>query len=155
METNPYQAPAEAVQVTSVAGKLYSPNQIALASFLGSPVAAGWLFASNYRLLGQPGKAVSSWLWGLVGTAVLVTIGFLLPDKFPRQIIPLGVSLGILQTAKQLLGGVYEAHLAAGGRSRSWWVAVGVGLLCFVLVFGAIFAVVWFTEEPVAGGIQQ
>lgn len=146
MEINPYQTPAaEAVPLAQPrAEKLYSPNQIAVAAFLGSPLAAGWLFASNYRQLGQAGKATASLIWNVAGTVGLLIIAFMLPERFPGHIIPLAYSFAILHTAKRLQGEAFADHIAAGGRLQSWWAAVGVGLLCLVLVFGVIFAVVWF-----------
>ena len=71
-------------------------------------------------------------------------IAFLLPERFPGHIIPLAYSFAILHTAKRLQGDTYAEHIAAGGPRRSWWAAVGIGLLCLVIVFGVIFAAVYF-----------
>jgi hypothetical protein len=121
---------------------LYSPGQIALASFLGAPIAACWFFAHNYRRLGQPRSAVHCLVWGAVGTVVLFIIAFYLPEHFPSQVIPIGYTVGLLQVAKQTHGVAVADHLSAGGRLGSWWAVVGISLLFLVVILGVIFGVV-------------
>jgi hypothetical protein len=115
--------------------RLYSPGQIALASFLGAPLAACWLWSHNYRRLGEARRATRCLIWGVAGTAILVTIAFFLPEHFPSTVIPIGYTVGLYQVAKQSFGTAITQHLAAGGRPGSWWAVVGVGVagLCIVL----------------------
>ena len=64
MNHNPYTPPsarvADAAETVGRAGstaRLYTPGQIALAAFLGSPLAAAWFAAANFKALAQPFKA--------------------------------------------------------------------------------------------------
>ncbi|MCP5553820.1 MAG: hypothetical protein H7A54_09255 [Akkermansiaceae bacterium] len=52
------------IKLTDTNQILYSPKQVAIASFIGSPVAACWFFAKNYRQLGEILKRPLSVLFG-------------------------------------------------------------------------------------------
>ena len=122
--------------------KLYSPGQIALAAFLGSPLAACWFWSRNYRQLNQPRSANQCLVWGIAGTAVLLTVSFFLPEHFPNSAIPIGYTVGLRQAAQQTHGGTVTQHIAAGGHLGSWWAVVGISLGCLLLVIAVIFGVV-------------
>ena len=120
---------------------LYSPGQIMLAAFLGSPFAACWFFAHNYRQLGHPKSATQCVVWSGVGTVVLLVIAFFLPENFPYAAIPIGYTIGLRQAAKQIHGRIVARHLSSGGRLGSWWAVVGNSLVFFVFVVVLAFGV--------------
>src|SRR5262245_14374390 len=122
--------------------RLYSPGQIALAAFLGSPLAACWFLARNSRQLGQPKAANHYLIWGSVGTIALFVIAFFLPDRFPSKVIPIGYTIGLFQAAKHVHGTTVARHLSAGGRLGSWWLVVGTSLLIVVVVLALVFGIV-------------
>ena len=122
--------------------KLYSPGQIALAAFLGSPLAACWFWSRNYMRLGQSSRSTQCLIWGTAGTAALLTICFFLPERFPNQAIPIGYTFGLLRAAKQTHGSIVAEHLSAGGRLGSWWTVVGISLLVLVVVLAILFGVI-------------
>jgi hypothetical protein len=127
--------------------KLYSPGQIALAAFLGSPLAACWFFARNYRQLDQPKIAKQYLIWGGIGTAAMLVIAFFLPDRFPNSVIPIGYTLGLFQAAKHIHGTTVARHVSAGGSLGSWWSVVGVSLLILTIVLAAVFGVVFILPD--------
>jgi hypothetical protein len=127
--------------------KLYSPGQIALAAFLGSPLAACWFWSRNYQRLGQPSSSTQCLIWGTVGTIALLAISFFLPERFPNQVIPMGYTFGLLQAARQVHGSIVTKHLSAGGRLGSWWAVVGISLLILVFVLAALFGIILLLPE--------
>ena len=130
--------------IDTTAQKLYSPGQIALAAFLGAPVAACWFISRNYRQLDQPQAARQWFMWGVVGTVVLFIVAWFLPDRFPAQAVPIGYTFGFFHAAKQLWSDTIATHRAANGRLASWWAVAGISLLflaaIFTLILGVIFA---------------
>jgi len=132
----------EMLEASSATGTLFSPTQIAVAAFLGAPIAACWFLSRNYRALDQGRSAAQSLLWGVLGTAALLGISFFLPDNFPSQALPLGYTFGLYYVAKQLQGETVAEHIATGGRLGSWWNVVGISLICLVLIVGTIFGAV-------------
>lgn len=129
------------IKLTDTNQILYSPKQVAIASFIGSPVAACWFFAKNYRQLGNPQKATQCLVWGIVGTVVVLFVAFQLPDRFPNQIIPLAYSFGLLQASKRVHGSLVEQHLSAGGKLGSWGGGIGVSFLFLLLVVALVFGI--------------
>ena len=128
-------------------GKLYSPQQVGVAAFVGTPLPAGFLLAQNYKALGKGSAARQAWVFGLLGTIVLLAIAFVLPDKFPRTVIPLAYSLAIRELAKQRQGAAFAAHLAAGGERQSNWRVAGIAVGGLAVVLVAVVVVVLLLPE--------
>lgn len=131
----------QAIEPTDTNQILYSPRQVAIASFIGSPVAACWFFAKNYRRLGDPKMATQCLLWGIIGTVLVILLAFQLPDRFPNQIIPLAYTFGLFQASKRAHGSLVEQHLSAGGKLGSWGGIIGVSVLFLLLVVSLVFGV--------------
>jgi hypothetical protein len=115
---------------------LYSPRQISLAALIGSPVAACWCFAQNFRQLGQPGVARKWLIWGCSGSFLALLIFCALPfsRKLPNYIIPLVYSVAFQGIAERVHGDVVTQHISAGGRLVSWWYVIGISFLFLIVV---------------------
>ena len=118
----------------------YSVQQITLATFLGGPLAGCWLLALNYRLFQQRANAWIASVAGIPGTIAVVAISLVLPTWFPNIVLPVVYTLFMRGLADSLQGTMLEEH---GGPPGSWWIVVGISLLCVALLFGAVFAFVW------------
>jgi hypothetical protein len=123
--------------------RLYSPGQIALAAFIGSPVAACWFWSRNYLNLGQPTSSKKCLFWGAVGTVVLFTGGWFLPKNVPGSGIAVGYTIGFLMAARGAFESIIHQHLAKGGRLGSWWAVVGISVLCLLGILAATVGVVF------------
>jgi hypothetical protein len=120
---------------------LYTPNQVALAAFLGTALGGSVVLAMNERRLGRRQAAVVSILLGLLATALTVGLAFVLPKNFPGApmgLVPLLVLRGIAQKRQRAF---VDAHIAAGGKRASTWAAAGIGLLSVVVVLVPVFVV--------------
>ena len=127
---------------------LFSVPSIALASFLGGPLAAGWLISVNYRRLDEPRFARNALIQSGLATAALVGLMVGLPAAWIAY-IP-GLTLPLLYTgliwvlAERLQGRALAAHFAQGGQRHSLWRAVLVSLVAalpvavFLLVAGLV-----------------
>ncbi|HET6992592.1 MAG TPA: hypothetical protein VFJ43_14760, partial [Bacteroidia bacterium] len=71
--------------------KIFRVKAIYGATFLGGPLAAGYIMAHNYKIFGEPGKAKLSMAIAILSTLLLFLFVFNLPSsvKIPNQIIPL------------------------------------------------------------------
>ena len=131
--------------------RLFSLGQVVLAAILGMPIAGCILMAINRRRLGQGMSVRKLIVLGVVATAILVALAYVMPakspafptgfvgfrflsylaEKFPALYIGILVGfLGLLfawYLAEKFQGPLINAHTARGGRKASWWVAVGVG----------------------------
>jgi hypothetical protein len=120
--------------------RVYSIQQISLATFLGSPLAGCWLLSLNYRKFGRPTHAMLSLVGGILATVALLPIAFVLPKWFPNIILPVAYSFGMRMVAERLQGSLLAGHTDADGQFGSWWTVVGISLLSFVIFAGLVVA---------------
>ena len=140
--------PGQSVNVPTYAptpkatGRLFSASQVAVATFIGSPLAGTALFARNYQVLTRRGAAL---LWlglGVVVTALLLVIALLLPKGTPT-FLPLLSIVGMRLAVNHFQGRAISNHTYAGGAQGSWLVSIAVGLAGLVCVVVAFFVLVF------------
>lgn len=151
MSHNPYAPPKSDVGSptagTAASGvplpveQMYSPNQITAGAFLGSPLAAGWLAAHNFRVMRQPQEAGRALGLGIVATLVALGIAAYLPDGFPGVVLSVVYCAIAYQLADKRFKSVIAAHRAAGGTMRSSWRVVGIGVLCALILVTVVFGI--------------
>jgi hypothetical protein len=132
-----YQPPKAETAPAATAEKLYSPRQVAVATFLGSPIAGCCLLGSNYAVLGRPGARVQALLVGVVASAVVIGLAFILPKNFPNTVLPIAYTYGVYGFAEQFQRKTHEARFAAAGQP-SYWKVVGIGVASLILILGLI-----------------
>ena len=124
------------VNLVKIGPRLYAPSQVAVASLLGSPVAGAFLLGLNERSLGRPRRALWAAGGGLVGTAVLVGVGALLPAAAAR-----GLGIGSIVAMHRIAAMARDARDGHGSENPgSWWIVAALGAACFVAIVGAAVA---------------
>jgi len=127
--------------------KLYSPNQVAVAAFVGGPLAATFVLWSNFRALGNDLGARHTLIWGVLFVLLLLIVLSFLPDRFLGQAGILAaytvmarhfaekyhLSKSAIQESEQY---AFQSNWNVFGMS----VAILVG--SFIVVFSVLF--VWF-----------
>jgi hypothetical protein len=123
--------------------KLYSSKAISGATFLGGPLAAGYLIGENFKALDKPKDGRNSLIIGIVSTIILFGGIFMIPeyiiDKIPRQLIPIvytGIIWGIVEWKQ---GDILKAHKENNNSFFSGWRAAGVGFISLLLLGIGIF----------------
>ena len=129
------------METSQETASVFTPGQIAMAAFLGGPLPACLLAAHNAKVLRERGQRMMWMVTGILGTALALGLAlFVLPQKFPPYILPIAYTVGIREAARNLQHTGIAEHLAAGGKTGSWWVAVGLALAGLVLIFAIVFA---------------
>ncbi len=153
METNPYAPPKASVADAKRAGPVevptialvYSVNQIATATLLGTVLAGGWLMAANYRATGQEDHSRLAIGWSIAGFVVLVGVIVALPgdltDYGVTIVTGVACAVALRALAEAHFGKMLEQHRAAGGTQHSWGRVVGLGLLFLTILFTVAFLV--------------
>lgn len=125
--------------------KLYTDRAIALATFIGGPLIAGYLAADNFKQLGRNRSARIAWLVAIGATIIIFGGLMFIPDiqNVPRYIIPLAYT-GVTQLLIQRFQGQsIKTHREQGGEMYSNWRAVWIGLIglavLVVIALGAFF----------------
>lgn len=143
---NPYAPPvADHAGVPAVAPtdgvRLYSPQHVVLASFIGTPLAGGWLLAQNFGKLGDKSAQWKALLGSAAASVLLMVISSWLPGSFPRLLLPAAYCWGMYALARGLQGEAFRRHVHVGGAVHSGWRAAGVGCVGMLAVLVAVFAV--------------
>jgi hypothetical protein len=114
--------------------RVQSPESVTWATFLGTPAAGGIVLALNYWKWHQKGLAAAAVAGGLLVTAILGWLAWVLPLWIPAVVFLVPPIVGAYFVAKRLQGRRVDAHVAGGGKRASNWVGAGIGLAIFVPV---------------------
>ncbi|SHL22459.1 hypothetical protein [Chryseobacterium polytrichastri] len=121
--------------------KIYKDKAIWVGTFLGGPLAAGYLIAENFKAFNDPTKVKKTWIYAIFATIVVFGGVFLIPDnvKIPNQIIPLiytGIAYYLVQ---HFQGQNISKHISSGGQLHSWWRTITVGIIGLSITIIPIF----------------
>ncbi|MGV6829835.1 MAG: hypothetical protein ACWA45_10625 [Flavobacteriales bacterium] len=123
--------------------KLYSSKAISGATFLGGPLAAGYLIGENFKAIDKQTEGRNSLIIGIISTIILFGGIFMIPeniiDKIPRQLIPLiytGIIWGIVEWKQ---GDILKAHKENNNSFFSGWRAAGIGFISILILGIGIF----------------
>jgi hypothetical protein len=131
--------------------KLYTVGAITLATVFGGPIAGTALMAANYRRLNKKDDAITTLVVGILGTALALLIGFLIPHDLTYP-IGIGLLFGTRGAAQSLQGKLLDKHMAEGGLMESGWKAFGFSLIVLVAYFGVAFLGYFGLEYVKEGG---
>jgi hypothetical protein len=124
--------------------KIYKDRAIWVGTFLGGPLAAGYLIAENFKAFNDTDKAKKTWIYAIIATVVVFGGVFLIPEnvKIPNQIIPLIYTAIAYYLVQHYQGQNISAHLNSGGQLFGWWRTIAVGLIGLAIT---IIPIIGFT----------
>jgi hypothetical protein len=117
--------------------RLFDSTSVALATFLGSPVAGASLMALNYRRMGKGSSATVVFILCLGVTGLAIGFGYLIPP-YATTVVAVALVVSMKNAAKALQGPAVEAHICEGRALGSRWVATGLGIAYLALLFGGV-----------------
>lgn len=134
----------EPVTVPSVVPvyKLFDSVSVAIAAFLGTPLAGATLMAINYRRLGKAKSAT----WAMVTAAAVMALVAVFGRWIPAWAgTAFGISMVVANKglADSLQGPAVQEHVRDGGELGSRWKAAGIGLLWLAVICASVFAAVF------------
>ena len=142
-------------RTTDVASeRLYSVLAVVLATFFGSPVAGGIVLSLNCQRLAQPGVIPQILLWTGLLTCASVTLGGLVPSDLRLiEALLVLVQVAIMYLlATRLQGRAIAAHIERGGEMASHWGAVGIGIVCGLIL---LWLLVGLGLTPAPGVVEE
>jgi len=80
--------------------KIYSPNQVLAASFLGGPMAMVYVLWKNFQTLENPHGMHQILFWGLIFIIALMLFSPLLPNSWLDFVIPFAYPLAAWSLAE-------------------------------------------------------
>lgn len=132
--------------------RIHSVTGVMLATFCGGPLGGSVVLAINYWRWGQKPYAVAVVAGGLLTTAVIVWLAFILPAAVPNLafLVP-QLLIGYL-AARWLQGRRIDVHRAAGGARVSPGIDALIGLGVTAVTIGPFIAL--FLAVTVIGGLN-
>lgn len=128
--------------------KLFDPEAVGIAAFLGSGAAAGIVAAVNELRLGNQKRALAAVAAGLLLTVGLIILGQLIPWGGAATGISIGFAIGAREFARKHYDKAYADHMRAGGAYASRWGAAGIGLAFMAVLFAGLF---WYHSQSDLG----
>jgi|ERR1035438_5895668 hypothetical protein len=122
---------------------LFDSRAVALATFLGSPLAGCALMGVNYNRLGNSGAAVRAVVAGVVSTGLLLYVSFSINSSL-LNVLPLLLMFLMMRIAKGLQGDDVEQHVRQGGKLASRLSAAGIGIAAMAVVLLVVWACLGF-----------
>jgi len=131
--------------------KFYSQKAIGIATFIGGPLAAGYLVRENYLSLNNSDEGKKSLFIGIISTILLFTGIFMVPesimDKVPNQILP-AIYTGIIYLiVEKIHGKILNQHKENGNEFYSGWKAAGIGLISMLILIIGVFGYSFFSVD--------
>jgi hypothetical protein len=124
---------------------LYTPNQISVATLIGTPIAGALLLSANHTRLGEHSLARQTLVGASLVTVAVLAVAPFLPAGAPRMGIAIGLWVGMRHYAKQQMDAALQVHIALGGGRASNWTVAGVSLASLVvLILAALGAMALF-----------
>ena len=131
--------------------KFYSQKAIGIATFIGGPLAAGYLIRKNYLTLSKPDEGKKSLIIGIISTIIIFSVIFMIPeniiDKVPNQILPLIYTGIIYLIVEKIHGKILNQHKENKNEFLSIWKAVGIGLISLIIILIGIFGYGFLAPE--------
>ena len=133
--------------------KLYSKKAIGIATFIGGPLAAGYMIRQNYINLNNFRDGNRALTIGIVTTILLFGSLFLLPesimDKVPNYVLPAIYTGIIFLIVERVQGFALNQHKEEGKEFYSGWQTAGVGFASLaILVIGVVGVTMLSSTEP-------
>jgi 4-amino-4-deoxy-L-arabinose transferase-like glycosyltransferase len=129
--------------------KLYTDRSIAIATFLGGPLAGGYLAADNFKQLGQTDKVRKTWALSIAVTLLIVAALILIPDnpKIPPYILPLLYTALAQVLVQKYQRGALLNHIEEGGQLYSIWRAVWISIVAALAIIALAFLIFYIADR--------
>lgn len=132
---------------------LFSIKAIGVATYLGGPIAGGWLIALNYNRLNNAAKRNQILCYTLIFTIALFATLMIIPEKImdyvPNYLIPTIYTPLFALYAQKFQGADIRAHQENGAKKGSAWTVFNITLCSLLCTFALIIGMVLIMEPHV------
>jgi hypothetical protein len=129
--------------------KIYNERAIWAGTFIGGPLAGGYLIAENFKAFNKKTEARNTWIFAILANIVIFGGVFLIPnaEKIPRQIIPIIYTAIAYALVKHYQGSEINAHVSESGPVFSWWRTLGISIVGLLITIIPIFGIAYLSDN--------
>ena len=137
--------------------KIFKDRAIWVGTFLGGPLAAGYLISENFKAFNETDKAKKTWIYAIIATIIIFGGVFLIPEniKIPNQIIPLIYTAIAYYLVQHFQGQNISTHLSSGGQLYNWWRTITVGIIGLIITTIPILGFVLLSGTTMNAGTDS
>lgn len=128
--------------------KIYTEKAIAVGTFLGGPLVAGYLMSENFKVFHESNKVAKTWIISILSTIAVFRLIFVIPESIniPNVLFPL-IYMGIVG----YLTKIYQQqninqHIEKGGETFSGWRTAGISIVGCMVTIMPIVGFVFFNQ---------
>lgn len=129
----------------------YTKRAIGIATFIGGPIAAGYLIRENYIQLQETQKGNNILIISIVATIALFVLIFSIPesiiDKVPNVILPAIYTGATIAWVEHTFGSLFKQHEENKYSFYSIWRAVGIGVVSFLILGISLFGFIYLSTD--------
>jgi hypothetical protein len=120
--------------------KVYKSSMIRVATFIGGPLAAGYLMSENFKVFNEPENARKAIIYSIIATVAIIGVALLIPglNRGQSYLFPLIYAWIAWYLVQHYQGANISSHDNAGGETYSWWRPIGISLICLVIMLVAV-----------------
>jgi hypothetical protein len=122
--------------------KIFSPNQVLAASFLGGPMAMVYVLWKNFQTLQDPPGMHQILLWGSIFIIALMLFSPLLPNSWLDYVIPFAYPLAAWSLAESFQMPKQAIVGSQAFEFQSAWNVIAVSIVFLVTMVVVTFT--WF-----------
>ncbi|MCP4442930.1 MAG: hypothetical protein GY810_28830 [Aureispira sp.] len=122
--------------------KIFKERAIGFATFFGGPLAAGYLFAENFKALNESEKTTKTWVIAIISSIVIFGGILLIPEDvhIPNHIIPIIYTFITLGIFRNLQEEKITKYIENEGETYGWGRTIGVSVLGFTVSIAFLVA---------------
>jgi len=139
-EVDPYRPPEAELSLERASGvAVFTPRQIAVATFLGSVLAGVWMIHRNIRGFGSEDDVRGARVTSIGLTILYFLLTFTIPEGLTTA-LSVVATYAAHTTASTLFGAKLRAHEAEGGSIHSNWRVLGICLASIAIILASFAA---------------
>lgn len=138
-------------EVTTEQSQFHTKQAIGIATFIGGPIAAGYLIRENYSALNNTEKGNNVLIISILVTIAIFVLIFSIPEtiieKVPNVIIPAAYTAAIVFWVEHTFGAIFKQYQENNYSFYSIWRAVGIGVVSLLVMGLGIFGYIYTTTD--------
>lgn len=123
--------------------KIYSKNQIDIATFIGGPLIAGYLISSNFKIFGDKEASKKTLIISLISTVIFFGVLVLLPESITSKIPNISTAIVPILAAdfvvRQYQSKKIEEYLKKGYSKASSLGVFGKSVISLIITLISVF----------------